>query len=135
MTKVGFEVSEGLVCETMPVVPEARFAVLLVGFRVWRVEVCFRLWLLEFGYLIVYLRTYVRTRTCARFEVVMLVLTLAIKKYSKTTEPTFIPRLNMMAILVETPSTKAMTSGPISLRARSILRIWAFMAVPSNIST
>ncbi|GMF93244.1 unnamed protein product [Aspergillus oryzae] len=62
-------------------------------------------------------------------------LTLAIEKYSTTTEQMFIPRLNKMANLVDTPSTKAMASGPISLQMRSIRRIWAFVAMLGCIST
>lgn len=55
--------------------------------------------------------------------------TLAIEKYSTTTEQTFIPRLTRIAASVDTPSIREMKRGPISLQIKSIRLIWAFIAV------
>ena len=54
--------------------------------------------------------------------------TLAIAKYSTTTDATFIPKLTKIATSVDTPSMRAMNSGPISLQVRSIRLICALMA-------
>jgi hypothetical protein len=54
--------------------------------------------------------------------------TLAIAKYSTTTDATFIPKLTSIATSVDTPSMRAMNSGPTSLQIKSIRLICALMA-------